>query len=410
MELRPHHCLSLIAAALLVSLAGPVRAEEIPEHFTGVRPMGMGDAFTAVANDENAIWTNPAGIGRSRKARSRAVFNVSKAPNIIVGANTEGRSFYNGFKSAQDKSVESILANADDLGDKPFWARVAVFPVALFDVSRNAPMAVGLYSNTTTKAVIQKDTPEVAQIEAVSDVGGVITFSYANDANRFNAGLSLRPVMRYAYEDRVASEVLLDRGAFMSEIRGGSNKSQAVGADFGTMFTVADFWFPTIGFAVLNLPTGCKSDYLNPFTRKRENVCGTVYSGDFANEDALSTVDPTDIRAGVSITPRVGRKLNMRFALDVHHIPVGDAAQSYGLGGIEASKLFHGGVELFVGNPLQISPFSLRAGFSQGFATFGASVNLGLVAFDFATYGRDVSSNAAPIEDRRMLGSFTFDF
>ncbi len=56
---------------LLVALAAwPANAEEIPEGFTGVRSIGMGDAFTAVANDENAIWTNPAGIGRSRKARS----------------------------------------------------------------------------------------------------------------------------------------------------------------------------------------------------------------------------------------------------------------------------------------------------------------------------------------------------
>lgn len=401
---------SLCLTTLAALATGAARAEEIPEHFTGVRPIGMGDAFTAVANDENAVWTNPAGIGRSRKARSRNFMNVSKAPNIIAGANTEGRTFYTSFQSAQDKNIEAILADAEDLGDKPFWARGAAFPVILFNAGRESPMAFGLYSNTTTKAVIPKDTPEVARVEAISDMGGVLTLGYTTDANRFNVGLQVRPVMRYAYEDRIASEVLLDKTAFQSEIQANSNVSQAVGADFGVMWTVADFWFPTVGVSVLNLPTGCKGDYLNPFTRKRENVCGTVYSGDFANEDALSTVDPTDVRVGVSITPRLGRKLNMRFALDAHHIPLGDASQSYGLGGIEASKLVHGGIELFVGNPLLISPFSLRAGYSQGFATMGASLNLSFMTLEFATFGRDVSSSSSPIEDRRMLGSFTFDF
>src|SRR5690606_5221140 len=130
------------------------------------------------------------------------------------------------------------------------------------------------------------------------------------------------------------------------------------------------------GISVLNLPTGCRENYLNPFTEKRETVCGTAYSGSFGNEDALSTVDPVDIRAGVSITPRLSRKLAMRFALDAHHLAYVSGEQIYGLQGIEASKLVHAGVELFVGNPLLIPPVAVRAGYNQGFVTMGASLNL----------------------------------
>jgi hypothetical protein len=100
----------------------------------------------------------------------------------------------------------------------------------------------------------------------------------------------------------------------------------------------------------------------------------------------------------------------MRFALDAHNIPIGDAKQSYGLQGIEASKLLHGGVELFIGNPLLISPLSLRAGYSQGFATMGATASLGFLTLEFATYGTDVSSTKKPVEDRRILASLSFDF
>lgn len=399
-----------LTALLVTLLATQAAAEEIPEHFSPVRPLGMGGAFTGVANDENAIWTNPAGIARSRKARSRETFSIAKFPNIIAGANAESRTFYKGFTGASEKSVENILADAEDLGDKPFWARAAIFPVTLFNVSRDAPMAFSLYSNTTAKAVIPKEEPEQAQVEAISDTGGVITFAFSNDPNRFNVGLQLRPVARFAYEDRIPSEDLLNRKALQDRLKEDANKSTGVGVDFGMMYTVADFWFPTVGVAVLNLPTGCKKDYLNPFTEKRETVCGNVYRGSFANEDALSTVDPTDIRVGVSITPRLSKSLSIRFALDAHQLPVGDASGSYGLLGIEASKLIHAGAELFYGNPLKLSPFSLRAGYSQGFATFGATVNLGFLELEFASFGRDVSSSEKPIEDRRYLGALSFDF
>ena len=41
---------------------------EIPFFFDGARPMGMGGAFTAVADDENAIQYNPAGLAQIKKS------------------------------------------------------------------------------------------------------------------------------------------------------------------------------------------------------------------------------------------------------------------------------------------------------------------------------------------------------
>jgi hypothetical protein len=399
-------------AAILALLGGATYAtgEEIPEGFSGVRATGMGDAFTAVANDESAVWTNPAGIARTRKARSRSTFHITKFPNIIGGANANGQNFYKGYSTAADQSVESIIAASENLGDKPFWARAALFPVTIIDPLPATPMALGIYSNTVAKIVVPKDTPDVARIEAVSDLGGVITLGSQNFSNRLNTAIQLRPVARYAYEDKIPSASLLNKSEMATRLKDDSNKSQALAIDTGVIFTLADFWFPTIGFSVLNVPTGCRANYLNPFTQKEERVCGTVFRGTFANDDALSTVDATDIRAGLAITPRLGRGLSIRLALDMHHIPLGNAGASYGLQGIEVGKLVHVGAELFLGNPLDIPEFALRAGYSQGFASFGVTADLGLAELEFATFGRDVSSTVAPLEDRRFLGSITFWF
>ncbi|MCX6123171.1 MAG: hypothetical protein NTV34_00225, partial [Proteobacteria bacterium] len=67
--------------------------------------------------------------------------------------------------------------------------------------------------------------------------------------------------------------------------------------------------------------------------------------------------------------------------------------------------LLHGGLELFSGNPLEQSRFSLRVGSNQGFVTYGGSVNLAFFHLDFASYGVDISDQAKRIEDRRYLAS-----
>lgn len=400
----------LMVMALVAALTPQVTwAVEIPGDFTAVRPIGMGDAYTGVANDESGIWTNPAGLGRVRKARSRSTFNITKVPNIIGGGNGQSRNFYDAFKGAQEKSVEGVITQNSTIADKPFYVRGAAFPVTMFDAGRNAPMAIGLFTNTTVQALIPKETPDTAQVTAISDAGGVVSFSWTNDANRFNIGMSLRPTLRYAFEDRIPSGDLIKRSAMQTHLQSDSNKLSGNGIDFGMMYTVADFWFPTVGFAVRNVPTGCKAGYLNPYTEKLENVCGNVYRGSLGNTDALSTVDPTDVRAGISIIPRLTNRINLRFAVDAHHIPLGTASQSLGLQGLDASKMVHAGGELFYGNPLLLPAFCVRAGISQGFATGGFSVNMGVLALDFATYGVDVSSSSKPVEDRRFLGSLSMD-
>ena len=69
--------LSRIAAALLVAaslvplVAIPASAGPAAPFLPGIRPLGMGNAFVAVADDRNALHYNPAGLARI--ARNRAI-------------------------------------------------------------------------------------------------------------------------------------------------------------------------------------------------------------------------------------------------------------------------------------------------------------------------------------------------
>jgi hypothetical protein len=280
----------------------------------------------------------------------------------------------------------------------------------MFDISPTTPAGITLFSNVRTLALIEKSSASTAQMEAVSDLGGVLTYGLTDRGNRLNFGIQLRPTYRYAYEAQVPSEELLDKAKMQDRIQNESNEAQALGVDVGFLYTVADFWFPTIGFAILNAPTGCKGDYLNPYSKVRESVCGTKFSGDLGNPDALSVLDPTDIRFGMSITPRFGRKTAVRFGLDLHHIPLTDGTNNYGLSKLEFNKMIHAGAEIFFGNPLQIPPLSARVGYAQGFISIGGRLSINIFTFELASYGADVSSTASPIEDRRYTASLGLNF
>lgn len=399
---------------LMIGSPLTVNAAELHAPFVPVRATGMGGAFTAISNDTSAIWTNPAGISRIRKARSRKAPRSVTLPNIIMGANLDSRKFYKEYKNFSlnaDSTANKIaeIVEKGSFSDKPLWTRIALNPIGYFSAGKEKPMAVGLFTNNTIKMNVESSSPETARVSIISDTGANLAFGFTNRTNRFNLGVHIRPTYRYAYDDKIPLSSLIDKKEIQALVKSDSNNGTGYGVDIGGMWTLADFWYPTFAFAVKDLPLGCKKNYLNPYDETRNTVCGTVYSGTVNNSEALSTIDPTDIRLGLSITPRLSRDMGLRFAIDGHHIHVKSGENNYGLPGVETLKQVHAGVELFFGSPLEVNPTSFRMGFSQGFITFGASIRTKFFALEFASYGRDISSTVTPQEDRRYLTSLSFD-
>lgn len=391
-----------ISGVLFYLIAGSLFASELQENFVPIKPLGMGGAFTAISNDENAVWTNPAGIARARKARNRKRWFLTKFPNLGVGVNSRAKKIHQ--TKGSDAELAEAIAESGDLGEEnPYWENIHMFPLLQFDYSKQAPGAIGAYTNITRRMFVSEDDPAQTDVKIISDTGGVANFTWTNRTNRVNLGINLRYIVRYAYEDKIPTEEIKNKKAIQARFKDSANSATGFGIDAGAMYTFADFWFPTFGIAIFNLPTGCKKEYLNPHTKTRQTVCGNLYRGKIENEEALSVIDPTDIRVGISITPRLSRKMALRIGLDAHHIYLPSGASTIGLPGVEAQKMLHGGIELFWGNPLLPSPFSLHAGMGQGFLSTGFSVRLPYWSIDFATYGVDVSSEAKPIEDRRTV-------
>ncbi len=86
-------------------------ASEAESAFTdrgGVRPMGMGGAFVALADDASAIMFNPAGLGQIEKARIAAAYDRLYAG---LGDDALGRGFVTYIQPAQNYGAFAINLN-----------------------------------------------------------------------------------------------------------------------------------------------------------------------------------------------------------------------------------------------------------------------------------------------------------
>ena len=386
---------------ILVWPLTPAHAE-IREVFEGSRPAGMGGAFTAVANDDQSMWTNPAGIARTRKARSKAGIHFARFPEILLGFNSGAKGFYDTLKSSSNDGLAEAIANSNTVSDKPFYLRLGVLGLIVTETAQDLPTAVGLFANTHTRITIDESIPTDARMTTITDTGANLGFALTSTANRLSFGMTARPTYRYSYEKIIPVTDLKAPKELVNNLKKDSVSGVGLGLDVGVLYTMADFWFPTVGIAIRNLPTGCQEDYLNPYSETRETVCGTKFSGG-DNPDSLTRLDPTDLRVGISISPRIGRDFGIRLAADAHNIPIHVGGNNYGLDEIEIVKMLHGGLEIFSGNPLEKSRFAARLGANQGLLTYGASADFGWLQLEFASYGVDVSLRDKRTEDRRYM-------
>lgn len=390
------------ALACLSGSSGLALAGELFTPLITVKPSGMGGAYTAIAGDHNAPFTNPAGATRVKKARGRGFFHHLQVPNLVLGANAGGQGVFRVLQGTS--SLDEALAELDANGA---WAAASVSPMAVFQY-KSTMITVGYALESVFAAVANEADPSLMGVSSSTDSSPYLNLAWHDRSNLISGALQLRSISRKATEMTLPLSQLADRGAVNSAYNANTSTATAFAVDAGLLFTFADFWYPTLGIAVFNLPLSCQKNYLNPYSETREEVCGTVYSGNNVNPDAISSTDPTDIRLGFSISPRMGRTLGIRMAIDYHHIHFDNEGQNYGLSKVPISKQLHAGFQIYQGNPLLPAPFAVSFGVGQGLPSFGVSANLEGLQIELTTYGRDISLEQSPSEDRRTLLSISY--
>ncbi|MBI5016757.1 MAG: hypothetical protein HZB55_14890 [Deltaproteobacteria bacterium] len=345
----------LLALTIAVS-AAPVLGRECPTFYEGVRPLGMGGAFTAVADDGNAVFYNPAGLDKVQKLGAGVI-------NPLVEANKNGIQFYKDARDTDFNDTAEVIQLLEDHMGERLHARVALYPSFWM-----RHFGVGVLGQASVNA--QPGNPAYPEIE-VSGVGGVsghagLGFGFLDGILKLGAAAKYVRAQRL---EQIYTAADIASNGFEDRVRDDLKKGTGFGFDAGAMVEFPVALKPTVAVVVQNI-------------------------GDVDLEDA--GVLPQQVNLGASVMQSFSSWLTLIGAADWVDVTSNVGADD------DVYKRLHFGAEVRLWQLL-----ALRAGLYQGYGTLGASLDLWSVKLDYATYAAELGSAAGDRADRRQVVQLT---
>ena len=350
-----------IAVLLFVFLfAAPlVHAKEYPSLFRGIRPLGMGGAFTAVANDENALFYNPAGL--SGQSLRIGIFN----PLVEVGEDSV--ELYQDTEDTDlDDAGEVVELLRDHMGEVQH-VRAALNPYGIWSVAGVGIGVAGLGQTTFDTEIHNPIWPDL-ETRVIVDYGALGGVGLKLPITGLQLGATVKFINRESLIETYTAADIAAEG-FEDDIEDDIESGSGVGADIGIIYTFGiPFGDLSCGAVVQNIPEMEMSD--------AEDI-------------------KTQVNAGVAVQPDF-KVVSAIFALD--YMDIGDNVGEED----DLSKRLHLGAEVEL-----LDWVAVRAGLNQGYWTAGVTLDLWIFRFDVASYAEEVGAHSGQREDRRYLAQIS---
>ncbi len=358
-----------IVLLLLVTMGFPVQAttfnNEIDEFYTGVRILGMGGTYVNSVNDETALLTNPAGLGKLRD------YTVTIADPEFHGAftNTEIVDVSN-FMNAL--TVQGLLDVLNQAKGKNWHAKGQLFP------SFVAPnFGIGVFAKYQFNASVNA-AGTVFRLDYVNDWALALGYNFRMWGGILKLGVTGRLVNR----TEIHSD--LDPASTGLTIGPLANEGMGMAADAGLILTAPVAALPALGVAV--------RDVGNTSYDLREGMFNATTGRPV---DTEQTVD-----VALSFQPILGNRIRSTIAFEYHGVttPLVEAQE-------DLIKRSHIGAEI------NFADFAfLRAGANQGYWTAGLEFATEKFQLQIASYGEEIGIPTVKKEDRRWVGKFAIRF
>jgi len=352
----------VVMVFLMMFLLMPMAAaDEYPTLHRGVRPLGMGGAFTAVADDENALFYNPAGLSDISTVQVGIV-----NPLVEVSKNT--LDFVNDIQDADlDDTGEVADLLRDYLGEHQH-VRAALYPHVGLNIAGYGVM-IGALAQATLDAEVHNPVWPELDADFVRDLGllgGV-------GANLPLSGLRIGAALKYIDRESLSETydaVDIASDDFEDQVEDDYKSGSGVGLDLGAIYrlpfvNVVDL---DVGLALLNIPKMSMGDAKDLET---EVNLGIAAKRGLAGFDLIGAVDFIDLTHNHEADPDNMKRLHMGLELQFPAV------------------------------------LAVRAGINQGYLTAGATLDFWVLRLDAATYAEEVGSYAGQKEDRRYIGQIS---
>jgi hypothetical protein len=386
--LRALLCFATLAAfsQLADAASQAVPDYQIYQPYVSPRALGMGNAFTAVADDYSALFYNPAGLARLQEGEF----------NMFIGAAIDGKSQQ--FTKDLDTAMNSNTATTDlsalianNYGNH-FYTRTPTIGIAW--VRPKWGFAI-IPADLSLDLSIHQEVGPAINVVATND--STIAFGLAKNLkntgdHKVSIGMTLKTIYRAYYAQAVpAAQLATDQQVFRTDI---AEEGATIDADIGTLWTPPvptsgmfhwlRFAQPTFAFVVRNV-----GDYGFPI--------GTTFINDTHQRP-----------------PNLGRRFDVgsKFELPkwwVFTPRLTADERDMSSRNFTVTKGSHLGLEL----DWKVRSWlhgGYRMGLNQGYWTGGISAALGVFLLDFATWGEEVGTTDSPQENRRYMARASLDF
>jgi len=336
-------------------------AKELPVFYRGIRPLGMGDAFTAVSDDENGLFYNPAGLKLESAKKGVEVFNP------LIEISQDSLDLASDFSDLNKNSSAEVGAFLNKRIGEHHHLRARLFPHVFVP-----PFAIGILAQGTGDIEIRNPVFPEVEVDLRTDIGLVV-----GGALDFGRGLLGGMTVKYIQrEGIVKTYTAVDISNDNFDPQDDLNDSSDFSFDLGGMahlseWTPLEKWDPTVGVVLQNITN---LDF-------KENG---IY--------------PTQLNLGAAIHPEIGF-VKATVALDLVDVTTRLGTDN------DFGKRTHLGAEFKFPKVL-----SLRVGVNQGYFTGGVTFDFWIVKLDVATFAEELGAVVGQREDRRTLVQLSLGF
>ncbi len=228
-------------------------------NYLSSRSLGMGDSNVAVANDENSIFHNPAGIAIVN-ATQKSLVKAATLPNISYSTNSytyglinQNYNYYNYPYNLIDKAVKDTDKN------NIIFSRISIFPTVILGYFQFGILADSYESGYTTllqspqNSSYTTGTYDRTFTEFRRDQEGIVTGLSIPIAKSFIFGFSARIMQRDTKTNTIEANQYGLIPQAKSQAENNINSTTGTAIDLGIIMPFKSALSPKLGFSVLDV-------------------------------------------------------------------------------------------------------------------------------------------------------------
>jgi long-subunit fatty acid transport protein len=349
--------LILLVVALIAAMAAtaPARADAFNPLYRGIRETMMGGAFTAVADDEEAVYLNPAGMAGVKSAQFYLVDSMTEMSGDIITNFEKSRQTFSSFNT---NTINELIG-------QNIYAREQFTPTFVMPNFGVSLMVDGQASLNTQNAAFPQIELGYQTTNGIQAAYGLTVYKRGkgDNTNELRIGVGGSFLFRRGGYNDISVVQALDEGSNILGDQSGSWQ-HGIGVDLGTQYIRK----------IRNLSLMAGSAYTQ--------VGNINFGGQAApqvGDLSVGVAAKYDLKAGTSVL----------VAYDYRYLNV-DA---------DYRKKQHLGMEF------SLPIVKLYAGLNETYFTYGAAIDLWLIRIMACTYAEELGDIVGQEEDRRyMLG------